>query len=272
MYSLILTQLISILFFSSPNPSAFATSFIEQPFPDSVAEAPVIVRGTIGVNYTNWADSPSLGRRIYTFYELQTEEVLKGKVASSQTIILRELGGIKDDIGMEVAGTAQFNKDEDVVVFLGSINTDGSHDVYGMAMGKYNIVKNEEGKEYLEGAGVSSIPSPTNQYNHQAILKKEKPTQWTLETLRKLIKTQENVKNFSQHPPDTKLPVVKPSLTPIPFEKTLPVPPSTTSSIKQSLLSTSLYYGLGVFGLLLLVWFMRSLRANLERKRKNEKQ
>lgn len=137
-----------------------ATTFIERPFPEVVQDSPVIVRGRVGMSYTDWVKGEENSRRIYTFYELLLDEVVKGQGQVPQglrSIVFRELGGEKDGVGMQVAGSAQFDKGEDVVLLLGNRNSDGSYDLRGLSMAKFNIERDSEGHESLVGAGISSM-------------------------------------------------------------------------------------------------------------------
>src|SRR6185312_17368613 len=76
----------------------FSTSFYGQPFSQTVDQAPVIVKGKVGMHYSDWGIDPDGIKRIYTYYELKVDEVLKGS-ANNSRIIFRELGGEKDGIG-----------------------------------------------------------------------------------------------------------------------------------------------------------------------------
>ena len=180
--------------FSYSVESSWATSFVEQPFPDTVKEAPVLVRGKVGTSYTNWAVGIDGTKRIYTFIDLQLTEALKGPQLGS-SVIMRQIGGEKDGIGLEVAGTAHFEKGEDVVVMLGKANEDGSRDVYGLMMGKYNVDRAEDGRECLRGAGLSATAPPANGAPRQMIHHDEAPShdascKWTLDALKNLIQNQ----------------------------------------------------------------------------------
>jgi hypothetical protein len=192
---------------------SLATTFLERPFPTTVQEAPVIVRGKVGTSYTNWAELPDGSKRIHTFTELQLDDILKGTI-TGRTLIMRELGGEKDGVGMQVSGTAQFDRGEDVVVFLGLKNPDGSHDVHGMMMGKYNVERDEQGKEYLVGAGLSSLTQPGLR-GHEHLVEPDgeegqrdtRPdSKWTIEALRQLIRDQAQgatPQAKHSHPPGT---------------------------------------------------------------------
>jgi len=164
-----------------PSPPAWATSFYPQPFPESVQAAPIIVRGKTGMSYADWSSNDAGGRRIYTFYELQPTEILKGQVSASSPLTLRELGGEKDGVGLTVPGVAQFERGEDTLVFLKERNTNGTYDIQGMMMGKYSFQKDADGTEYLTGMGLNEVHS--NAPSHL-------PQKWTLEDLRQLIRTQ----------------------------------------------------------------------------------
>ncbi len=161
--------LIAFFLFSA---QAHSTSFDPQPFPDQVEEAPILARGQIGNHFVQWVEEKDQTRRIYTYYEFQVTEVFKGHLPDG--VKIREIGGIKDGEGMEISGTAKFDQGEDVILTLGSENTDGSYSLRGMIMGKFNLSKNETGQEIIVGAG----------------LNENEP--WRLDSLRKLIRTQES--------------------------------------------------------------------------------
>jgi hypothetical protein len=177
---------------------AQATSFYERPFPDTVQDAPVIVRGKTGASHADWAVGPDGSKRIYTYYELRIDEVVKGTPASPRNINIREMGGEKDGLGMQVAGVSHYDPGEDVVVFLGEKNDDASHDVMGMMMGKYNVERDpKDGKEYIVGAGIPAATHPGLR-GHEGIIHPGEEGQgdtrpdskWTLEALRTLVREQ----------------------------------------------------------------------------------
>jgi hypothetical protein len=179
-----LPQLVTTLFLSlaaisiiAPSP-AEATSFMPTPFPTSVQNAPIILRGKVGMSYPEFAQDPDGGKRIFTFTEIQPTEVLKGDVrTAANSLIIREMGGEKDGVGYHVPGTAQFQRGEDTVIFLRPADRDGTFDVHGMMMGKYNVITNSEGQEVLDGPGLILDPNAP-------------PEKWTLDRLRKVIAQQ----------------------------------------------------------------------------------
>jgi hypothetical protein len=174
---------------------ALATTFLDREFPDSVRDAPVIVRGKTGLSYADWGKGDDGGKRIYTYYELQPTEVIKGAAPSSGTIMLRQLGGEKDGIGMQVAGTAHFERGEDVVVFLNEKNVEGSFDVRNMMMGKFDLERDSEGNEVLVGPGLGLgkpgqvVDSHGGDEGHGGPSSRKK---WTLESLRQIVDAQKN--------------------------------------------------------------------------------
>ena len=76
------------------------------------------------MSYPEWGKDSRGTKRIYTFTELQTSEVFKGN-ASSPSMVIREMGGEKDGVGLNIPGTSRYDRGEDVVVFLRDKNEDG---------------------------------------------------------------------------------------------------------------------------------------------------
>ena len=174
---------------------SFASTFYPTSFPDSVHDAPVIVRGKIGIHYSDWGQDPEGIKRLYTYYELIPSEIFKGQVPSLPSITIRELGGEKDGMGMQIPGTAQFEKNEDVVVFLKKRNAEGVFDVHGMMMGKFSIFIDSNQEEYL--IGPATAPTAQTDSSHH----------WSLKELRQL---------SHETPP---LPTAQTTPTPLPYAK-----------------------------------------------------
>jgi hypothetical protein len=161
---------------------AHATSFYPQPFPETVQKAPTIVRGKVGMSYSDWGQDRDKNKRIFTYFELQISEVIKGP-AEGSSLMMRELGGEKDGTGLHIPGASQFERGEDVIVFLQPPHdSENVYDVYGMMMGKYTIQTNGDGEEYLQGPGLFS--------DNPAIPNSASSTRWTLNGLKKLVQTQ----------------------------------------------------------------------------------
>jgi hypothetical protein len=186
--------LISLLALAS---TAWGTTFMQQPFPDAVSDAPIIVRGHIGSSVADWGSTADGQRRIYTSYDLSLAEVLKGQVATQpgSSLAIRELGGVKGGIGMQVAGTAHFDPGEDVVVFLNNRNPDGSYDIRGMMMGKLSVKQDENGNESLIGPALAERQG-NGIVQDDAVGQAQGGTgasgAWTLDRLRHLIADQKS--------------------------------------------------------------------------------
>ncbi len=170
-----------------PASLAGASSFYEQPFPETVRSASSIVRGRIGKSEARWTTLSDGSKHLFTYYDVQVAEGLKG-VAPAGPIRIRELGGEKDGVSLQVSGTARFAPGEDVVVMLGepSSSGDGAFPVAGMMMGKYDVEKGADGKEYLSGPGLSGSLHPELRQGNAA----SDSTQISLDGLREIIRVQ----------------------------------------------------------------------------------
>ncbi len=175
----------------------WGTSFVEVPFEDAVQDAPLVVRGAVGARFSDWGLARDGRRRIYTYYELIVSERLKGDSGEQRLILMRELGGEVDGVGMQVSGVAQFQPDEEVVVFLSPGVPDAkgrtAFDVRGMMMGKFTVKTEEGGDEVLDGAGTSALEHPLHRQVRRELEAQgdTKPAKkWTLGALRQLIASQ----------------------------------------------------------------------------------
>jgi hypothetical protein len=237
-------------------PLSFATTFYPQAFPETVQKAPVIVRGKIGAHYSDWSKDGDGTRRIYTFYELQVTEIFKGN-ASPSTLTIRELGGEKDGVGLQIAGTSQYETGEDVVVFLRDKNPDGTFDVQGMMMGKYNLQTDSNRQEYLVGPGILS--GSRNDADQPA----GGPKKWTLPVFRQLIQSQAPSTAASPTPTLLPSPTASPNLEPSPSAPQLQPPAREEPQSPKGSLSIPAI-GIGALGVLGMLWGI--LRMN-RRKR-----
>jgi hypothetical protein len=202
---------------------ARGTSFYAQPFPSTVQETPVIVRGKVGMHYAQWSKDEQGNQRIYTYYELQVSETLKGD-APPQAIMMRELGGEKDGVGLQIAGTAEFQPGEDVVVFLNEKNPEGTFDIHGMMMGKLEVQVDADGDELLRGPSLNLTPGVLHEDSPTPEDPKQKK-KWTLSALRQLIQEQK-----SQQPPSSSKSKASPSPSPVPQPLTEPQDNSSSSA------------------------------------------
>jgi hypothetical protein len=206
------------------NPKALATTFIPMPFPELVKGVPTVVRGKIGTSYSDWVTSSDSAQRIYTFYRLQVQESFKGDVPVGD-ILIRELGGEKGGVGMQVAGAAQFSRGEDVVLFLGERNSDGSYDVRGLSSGKFNLRRQPNGAECLSGIGVTAAAGADgflqDHENEGAQDASASRCDWTVEALRNLVREQGVTTKTI------------PSSSPVPAHSVVKIPPLQINSTTQ---------------------------------------
>jgi hypothetical protein len=135
-----------------------STSFIIRPFPTVIKETKNIARGKVGISYSDWSFANDGTKRLYTFTELIVEEVIKGALRGP-SIMMREFGGTKDGVGMEVSGTASFKKGEEIVVMLGEENVDGSYQVMGLMLGKLEVHRSN-GRVSIKGPALKEETWP----------------------------------------------------------------------------------------------------------------
>jgi hypothetical protein len=227
-----------VFFVGLPAGAAHATTFIEIPFPDLVKEAPTVVRGKIGTSSTDWVTGEDASKRIFTFYQFQVEETFKGDVTASN-IHIREMGGEKEGMGMQVAGAAQFAQGEDVVVFLGPQNRDGSYDVRGLSSGKFNLQRQDDGKICLSGIGLARagrdgfVHAHENGADHGTDHSDAaSDCEWNVDSLRSLIHSQGDSPAVSRGAPPVKSPAASPSV--ISSGSKLPAPQLQSSPAEET--------------------------------------
>lgn len=258
----------SLLLFSSS--TAISTTFAPREFPEAVKDAPIIVRGEVLSSHGAWGKGADQGRRIYTYVELQNAESLKGKI-DGRTIIVRELGGKRDGLSLEIPGTAKFKIGEEVVLLLSPKNTDGSYDVRGLMMGKYDITKNQEGEEVLSGGEISVQRDQGFAHEHGENREEEGQSgsstggpsskKWTVSILKELIRTQsskENIEESSAVPsnPPTPVAAASPGKSDR-VDQASPLPENEGAKVPQEGESHWVVIGLvalGLFGLAALIF------------------
>lgn len=116
-------------------------------------ESTLIVRGTV---YSQTVQKDDKGL-IFTTVQLNVAETWKGELPAKR-IELVHGGGVLGEIGRKIRGQAEFDLEEEVVLFL-TPNGKGSFVTVGMADGKFRITQ-EKGDQLLTvrtGAD-SSIP------------------------------------------------------------------------------------------------------------------
>lgn len=205
--------------------SSLASSFYAQPVPNSIRDAPVIVRGKAGASRSGWGTDPDGTKRIYTYTDIEPTEVFKGE-ASGNPITIRDLGGEMGDVGLHVPGASQYTKGEDIVVLLRERNGDGAFDVQGMMMGKFDVETTADGVEVLSGPALQGAASES----------------WTVEKLRQTISDQGDRKPQGIQPVQEKNPKPdNPSPSP-----SIGAPPLQTSENNEPASENNLFLYLGI--------------------------
>lgn len=106
--------------------------------------------------------------RAFTDIVINVEQDLAGTYKDSQ-ITVRTLGGMAGDVKVEAENEAKFAKDERVVVFVTRAGNNtvwgDSFIVYGMELGKYNVVDGKAyGPEYPQGVPVDQFVQEIKTY------------------------------------------------------------------------------------------------------------
>ena len=110
-------------------------------------DSDVVVRGMVQSVESRWVgDGPQ--KSIVTRIKVQVAEQLKGETGSVAEIV--QPGGVipESDIGQIVHGMAEFQRGEEVVVFLKKHAPSATtFAVTGMAQGKYTVERSSDGKD-----------------------------------------------------------------------------------------------------------------------------
>lgn len=93
-----------------------------------------IVHGKVVRKYSLWEAKE---RRIYTYITLAVLDMIKG--TSDTEVVIRQVGGTANGLGMHVPGTASFQLGEEVLVFLERSRDSAHYLVMGMSYGKYRV-------------------------------------------------------------------------------------------------------------------------------------
>ncbi len=115
-------------------------------------------------------ESANDGVAIYTYVTLEVAEVLKdsghgdGAIGSGGSIVLKQIGGVADDVGLHIDGQARFAIGEDVLVFLAARPRDRTLYTVGLAQGAWQLTIGLSGRLTALQAGtafeVASLRTP----------------------------------------------------------------------------------------------------------------
>lgn len=110
-----------------------------------VSKSEMILTGSVVDKYSEWNAEKT---RIYTRVTVDVAEYLKGE-GLEKSITVTHLGGEIGDVGELYTGTARFEKDEEVILFM-KRDSRGNLRVTGSNQGKYRIrTGNRLGKKMI---------------------------------------------------------------------------------------------------------------------------
>jgi len=101
--------------------------------------AQVVVQGTVVQQHV-----VPLQGRLWTDTHVRVATSYKGYLQAGQTLVVRQPGGETPTLGMQVAGAATFRLKEQVVLFARPAGS--AFTVVGMALGKYSVLHDRQGK------------------------------------------------------------------------------------------------------------------------------
>jgi len=106
-----------------------ATTLLAMYLDDLTAQSQTVAYGKVVASRVEW---DAAHRWIFTIYTIQPAQYLKGNLGSS--FELREPGGERDGIGMNVAGAPHFEVGQEAVLFVWT-DPKGLHQVTGFEQG-----------------------------------------------------------------------------------------------------------------------------------------
>ncbi len=95
----------------------------------------LIVSGKVKSSYSVWED-----KNIYTYYTIETDEVIKGQNIGS-SVVVKQLGGRVGDIAQEVSGTPKLRDNTEALLFL--VDWKDAYWIHSIALGYYQIVERD---------------------------------------------------------------------------------------------------------------------------------
>ncbi|MCD4658328.1 MAG: hypothetical protein K8S87_12405 [Planctomycetes bacterium] len=111
-----------------------------------VENSKVIVHGKVKSLNAAWDKDK---KAIWTEIEIEIEKTLKGDAKDTINVYVR--GGKVDDIAQEVAGSANFNKNDEVVVFCW-VDSEKRIQILGMSQGKFKVFYGNDEEKYAKNS------------------------------------------------------------------------------------------------------------------------
>lgn len=139
-------------------PGVRATSVVPPSFPELVAEAEAIYRGTVISIEARRVARPDNGSVIKTFVTFAIDRVLKG--ASQDEVVLEFLGGTVGDESLEVTGMPKFAVGQREFVFVQKNGTQLCP-LVGLMHGRYRVLRDAAGvRDYVARDNGAPLTDP----------------------------------------------------------------------------------------------------------------
>jgi len=143
-------------------PLAQATQVLYKSPQQLGTESALVVRGEVTGVRSYWNQS---GTKILTRTSISVDDTYKG--ASGRSINIVQLGGVVGDVRVTVHGALSWSPGEEVLLFL-EPHTGGDWRVSGFFQGKYNVVRDQNGRAFIKNApagdsGLVGAPSAGGQ-------------------------------------------------------------------------------------------------------------
>ena len=259
---LILASAFSLLTISA---SSFATSFFIRPFSEFTQSAPIVVRGILSNPRVESSITSDGSRTIYTYANLDVKESIKGNVPTGN-VLIRKIGGTKDNVTLEIPGSPEFLDGEETVLFLSPQQEDRSYEVTGLELGKFGL-KDEKGERILTGglfAYSKNMENDADGHANRAADLSENQRSWTLSELKTLVQRQGSgpITNKNGAPNQTShsvSPTSSPTLSPSVISNQLN-PVTTKNSIApdpEKPATSLLYWGIALIAAIGLIIYFR---------------
>ena len=133
-------SLLSLLIIGFGSDTTYATSVVMLSDRDLIVSSRLIVKGVIRTVTPAWDDARQM---VWTYVEVECEEVLKGEVRS-RTIVLKQLGGDTGEGGVQVLGQPTFLENQRVLLYLNTA-PDGTLHVAHAFIGRFLIKTTQSG-------------------------------------------------------------------------------------------------------------------------------
>jgi hypothetical protein len=121
---------------------------VALPLPQLTAKAGAIVHGTVSDVRSDWNADRT---HIFTFITVHVDRYLKGDLGP--TITVMEFGGTVGGMRQFIAGTPQFTRGEEVVLFL-SLHPPMYPAVLALSQGKFSVVADRASGQRLMSRGL----------------------------------------------------------------------------------------------------------------------